>query len=110
MLVSSIYHQNSKIDIYNSWLGKETIKVNGQTVSSNWSIFGSTHHFVINSDGEEKQCKFVASLGNGGMVFDFYVDGKPVLESPQNRFYYYTIMIAIPLGAVLGVLFYVFGK
>lgn len=109
MLISSIYYQDSKIDIYNSWLGKETIKVNGQTVSSKSSIFGSTHHFTINMQGEEKQCKFVAALGYGGIVFDFYVDDQPIVESPKNGFYYTAIMLGIPLGVVLGLIKYIGG-
>lgn len=35
------------IEIYNSWLGKETITVNGRVVSEASSVYGCTHSFII---------------------------------------------------------------
>ena len=41
--------ESDKIEFYNSYLGKETILVNGKKVSEKFSITGTEHFFKINS-------------------------------------------------------------
>jgi len=108
MLVTTLNYQNQKIEFYNTWLGKETIIVDGLIVSSKRSLLGAEHCFSIHHNGIVKQCSFNTSFGYGGIVYDFYVDGTPILESSKNELVILTMMYGIPVGAAVGVLMYFF--
>ncbi len=74
----------NRIEIYNSLLGKETIKVNGKIVSEKYSIFGAKHKFKVIENGNEVNCKIDIGFGINGVVFDLYKDDKPIIVSPRN--------------------------
>jgi len=84
MKFTTIYLENNKIEILNSILGKETIKVNGETVSSKYSIAGGEHNFSITENGTIANCKIRMGLGFNGVVFDLYKNNKPIVESTKN--------------------------
>ena len=43
--------RDNEIEVHNSFLGKETIKVNDKIVSNEFSIFGADHYFRITKTG-----------------------------------------------------------
>lgn len=103
MLVTTLHYQNQKIEFYNSWLGKETIKLDGQIVSTKKSLLGAEHVFKIQSDGTERSCRFKSGLGYGGIVYDIYVDGNPILESSKKSFLYPAMLIGFTIGIIISI-------
>lgn len=53
MKFTTIYLGENKIELFNSLLGKETVKVNDEMVSSKFSITGTEHLFSIKEQGNE---------------------------------------------------------
>ncbi len=47
MKYTTIYIGENKIEVFNTLLGIEKIKVNGEIVSRKFSIFGTEHNFTI---------------------------------------------------------------
>src|SRR5688500_13246884 len=84
MKFTTIYLGENKIEIFNSILGRETVKVNDEEVSSKFSIKGTEHIFNIHEDEKEVECKLSMGLGLSGVVIDLYKNGKPVIESPKK--------------------------
>ena len=72
MKYTTIHLGTNKIELYNSLLGKETVKVNGETVSSTYSMLGAEHVFTINENGEQVDCTIKFGFGMNGIVFDLY--------------------------------------
>lgn len=66
-----IYSGENQIEIYNSLLGKETLKVNGEIVSSIYSITATEHHFELTENEGKSDCKIRIEFGINGVVFDF---------------------------------------
>ena len=84
MKFTTIYLENIKIEIFNSFLGKEIIKVNNETVSSKYSFTGTEHNFSVIENGHPSDCKIITGFGLNGVVIDFYKNDKPVIESPKS--------------------------
>ena len=74
----------NKIEVHNSLLGKETIKLNDKIVSDKYSVFGTEHYFNINENGKEVKFKIEISSSFQGVVFNLYKDGKPVIVYHKN--------------------------
>lgn len=74
MKFTTIHLGENKIEIFNSILGKETIKVNGETVSAKYSIMGTEHPFKLIENEVESDCKIITGMGLNGVVIDFYKD------------------------------------
>lgn len=85
----------NKIELFNSIIGKESIKVNGNVVSSKFSMRGTEHHFKLIEGEAESNCKIVTGLGLNGVVIDFYKNGAPVIESPKNGFLGFLLIIIV---------------
>jgi len=108
MKFTTIYLNENTIEISNSILGKEVIRVNNNIVSSKYSILGANHNFQIIENGIELYCQINISLGINGVVYDFYKNGKPVIESPEGGCgVFFATMIIV--GFIFGVLVSVFG-
>jgi len=107
MKFTTIYLEENKIEILNSILGRETIKVNGEIVSNKFSITGGEHLFSIKEDGKNANCKIRMGFGLHGVVFDLYKNNKPVIESPKSGFLIFFIaafFIAFIIGLAIGIL------
>ena len=94
----TIYQDQNKIELHNSILGKETIKVNDEIVSSKYSFFGKVHHFMINQGGKQLECKLTTSYGLGGIQFDFAINGNPVIETPKNQWMRLVVVFIIAIA------------
>ncbi|PRZ21686.1 hypothetical protein [Flavobacterium granuli] len=86
MKYSTIHLGNNKIEIFNSFLGKETIKLNGEIVSEKNSITGAKHNFKIIENDRKVDCKLILGYGANGVVMDLYRDNMPIIESPKSSY------------------------
>jgi len=86
MKFSTIQLGNNKIEIFNSFLGKETIIVNGKIASEKNSIRGAKHTFKMLENDRQVNCKLNLGYGSNGVVMDLYVDNVAIIESPRSSF------------------------
>ena len=84
MKFTTVHLDDNKIEVFNSLLGKETVKVNGEIVSEKYSFAGATHVFNIKENEQEITCKLDIGYGFSGVVFDLYKGEQPIIESPKN--------------------------
>jgi len=98
MKYSTIYHGDSKIELHNSILGKETVIVDEVQVSEKYSFAGTIHRFTIKENGADKQAQLTTKLTINGVAFDLFVDNKPIIEIPENNgvvFFFFMMVILI---------------
>jgi hypothetical protein len=103
MKFTTIYLEENKIEISNSILGIETIKVNGEIVSKKFSITGAEHTFSITENGTIADCNLKMGFGFHGVVFDLYKNNKPIVESPKNGCLIFFAVVFF-IGLVIGLL------
>lgn len=78
----TLFHNGNEIEIHNSlWNGKETIKYNGEVVSSKFSIGGEVHLFTVEEDGELVDYAVHLFLRGFGIGFNVARNGQPLLLS-----------------------------
>ena len=99
MKYTTVHLDENKIELFNTCLGKETVKVNGEIVSEKRSITGTEHIFKIDENGIENTYKLTTGLNMNGVGFSLYKNEKPVIEMPKNKFAIYFIVI---IGIVVG--------
>jgi hypothetical protein len=95
MKFSTIQLGNNKIEIFNSILGKETIKLNGEIVSEKNSITGAKHNFKIIENDQKVDCKLILGYGANGVVMDLYKDNVAIIESPKSSLLAIMFFLAI---------------
>jgi len=81
MKFTTIYLEGNTIEVHNSFLGKETIKVNNEIVSEKSSFFGAEHNFELNENGKNIECRLKIGFSINGAVFNLYKDNKPIIIS-----------------------------
>ncbi len=71
------------ICFHNSWMGVETVEVNGQTYSKKSSVYGAQHFFVINENGKPVNYSLISKVAadHVSVVVDLFKEGKPVYEN-----------------------------
>jgi hypothetical protein len=84
MKFTTIHLEGNKIELSNSFLGKETVKVNGEIVSSKYSLTGTEHVFTSNENGTDVEFRLMTGFGFSGVVIDLYRNNVPVIESPKS--------------------------
>ena len=67
-------------EIHNSFLGKETIKVDNKIVSEGSNI-GAEHNFKINENKNIVDCRITIGFSLHGVVFNLYKNNKPIIIS-----------------------------
>lgn len=98
MKFTTVYLDENKIEVFNSIIGQETIKVNGEIVSQQYSILGAEHNFTVTENGTISNCKLKMGLGLNGVVFDLFKNNKPVVESPKSG--YLTLLVLLFLVGI----------
>lgn len=98
MKFTTINLGNNKIEVFNSFIGRETIVLNGKVVSEKNSITGATHHFKMIENDQEVACKFIFGYGLNGVVMSLYKDNKPVIESQKSMFFGFVFLTLIAFG------------
>lgn len=107
MKFSTIQLGTNKIEIFNSYLGKETIQLNGETVSEKKSITGATHTFTIIEEDRTVPCKIILGYGANGVVMDFYKDGIPIIKSPRSSLLVlFFIFLFIVFGVIMQIVYH----
>lgn len=102
MKYSTLFLHGQKIEVFNSLLGKETIKVNGEVKSSKYSLFGASHHFQFEDDeGVSHDCQLSFRMNFNGVVMDVYLDKQPVIVSPNNSNWATFFLFAVSAGVVM---------
>lgn len=60
------YHKfkvgRSIIEFHNSWLGEETVAVNGRVVSKKGSVWGTSHYFTVYENGRQSRYTLVSKV------------------------------------------------
>lgn len=97
----TIYLDDNKIEIFNSILGKETIKVNKEIVSAKFSIIGTKHNFSIIENGTPSNCKIITRFGLNGVKINFYKNDKPIIETPKNGSLAISLLVIIIFGIII---------
>ncbi len=97
----TIYQGSNKIELHNSILGKETIKVNDDIVSSKYSAFGAEHNFNIAESGRQHDCKLTTSLGPGGVQIDLSIDGNPLIVSTKNKWTRFMLVFFLTISIIV---------
>ena len=100
MKFTTITLGDNKIEVFNSFMAKETILLNGKIVSEKRSIVGGTHHFKIIENDQEVACKFILGYGANGVVMSLYKDNKPVIESQRSMFFGFVLITLLTFGFV----------
>jgi len=99
MKYTTIHLDENKIELFNSLLGKETVKVNGKTVSEKRSLTGTEHVFKINENGIENIYKLTTGFNINGVGFSLYKNDKPIIEMPKNKS---AFLIFVLFGIIIG--------
>ena len=90
----------TNITVYNSNTGKETITVNGKTVSEKYSLFGTRHEFSLEEDTYEVLTSFVfwktiglkIQIRKNGQLIDERVEGESTIHMVVGIFIMVLIM------------------
>ncbi|PSL03986.1 hypothetical protein [Cecembia rubra] len=102
MKYSTLFFHGQKIEVFNSWLGKEIIKINGEVKSSKYSVFGTTHHFQFeDAKGDSHEFQLSFRINFTGIVLDVYLDKQPVIVSPNNSNWATLFLFAVSAGVVM---------
>lgn len=106
MKLVTYYIGDNTIEIQNSILGKETVKLNGEIVSQKSSIFGAEHPFKIYEDGVTKDAmiKIGLSFLPLGIQVDLLVDNKPIVKHSKSKQRFWIILGVLIFCAVVGFL------
>ena len=98
MKITTINLGETHIEFHNNGLsGKETIKVNGEVVSSKVSFSGMDHVFKVNEGGEEVNYKLTTGTGMFGVMFSLYKNEIAIIESPKTKGWIKFALVAIIL-------------
>jgi hypothetical protein len=105
MKLATYQIENTTVAVYNSPLGKESVKVNGQLVSEKFSFWGTEHYFTIGTDhySVRPYLNFRSSCGMGVKV---HKNGRPLdVEATYEKKNPWKVVLLIGLALVLGFAF-----
>jgi hypothetical protein len=97
MKITTVTLGETQIEFYNSFSGKETIKVNGEVVSSKKSLSGTDHLFDAVEGEKTVQYKLITGVNLNGVAFDLYKDGHPVIQSLKGGKFRFWIVLSVAL-------------
>ncbi|MEC5167177.1 hypothetical protein RCH18_002927 [Flavobacterium sp. PL11] len=100
MKFSTIQLGNNKIEIFNSFVGRESITLNGKIVSEKSSIGGAKHSFTMLENDRKVDCKLNLGYGANGVVMDLYVDNIAIIESPRSSLLLIVAVITFVISIV----------
>ena len=88
MRAMSYFYNNNEISIHNSILGVESVRYNGEKMTSKFSIFGAIHDFSVYEDDEHIDYRIDVGMGLTGVTFSIWRNGRALLlgsRSCHNR-------------------------
>ncbi len=105
MKLVTFYIGDNIIELDNNIWGTETVKLNGETVSQKWSLFGIEHPFNIQENGQAKEA--VVKIGYNfpyGFQIDLNIDNKPIVQHSKSKQRFWIILGILILFVVAGFL------
>jgi hypothetical protein len=99
MKLVTFWADGHKIELYNSLIGKETVKVDGRIVSSGYSILGMTHQFKLNLESGDT---YRIKTSQGGfpslITINLYRNDEAIVEG--NNSFLGAILFGIGIGVI----------
>jgi hypothetical protein len=87
MLYQKLHSGETVIEFHNSWLGEETVIVNGQVVSKKSSVWGTNHYFTAMENGRNVRYILTTRVNEGlQVVLDLSRNGVLVQENVPVNF------------------------
>jgi len=108
MKITTIYVDDNKIELHNSLLGKETVMLNNEMVSSKFSVCGAKHFFYIKENDTQVLCNLNVGFGFNGVNFNLYKDNKPIIESPHTNIPAILIIVLAIMFLLMGIAMIIF--
>ncbi len=94
MQYKKIVSGETVIEFHNNWLGEETVIVNGQIVSKEYSVWGTNHYFTVMEDGHHARYILTTKVdANLQVVLDLSRNGLLVEENIPVK---YSSQLGIP--------------
>lgn len=81
----SFFHNGNEISIHNSLLGVESIRYNGEKMTSKFSILGATHVFSVHEDDRLVDYRVEVGMNLMGVTFSLWRNGKALMLSGSNN-------------------------
>ena len=108
MKITTVTLGETQIEFHNTFFGKETVKVDGEEVSSQNSISGTEHLFDVVEGEKTVQYRLITGINFNGVAIDLYKDGNPIIQSLKGgklRFWIIVISAIVVISAI-----YLIGK
>ncbi len=77
----SLFSEENQIELFNSMWGTETVKYNGEVVSKETTMWGTTHRFHVDESGEEIEYEVDVYFKGFRVAYDVYRNGVALLLS-----------------------------
>ena len=108
MKITTVTLGETQIEFHNSVFVEETVKVNGEEVSSKKSMSGTEHLFGVIEGGKTVQNKLITGFNFNGVAIDLYKDGNPIIQSLKRGELGFWIIVVSAL--VIAAALYSIGK
>jgi hypothetical protein len=80
MRLFAVFAGDNEISVHNNyWNGVETVRYNGEKVSSKFSWFGATHHFTVEEDGELVDYEVEVGFTLNGVSANVWRNNSPIM-------------------------------
>ena len=80
MKMLTFFHEGNEISVHNNLLGVETVKYNGEKMTSQFSLFGSTHDFSVEESDMTVNYQIKISMSMlVGVTFSLWRNGEALL-------------------------------
>jgi hypothetical protein len=104
------YIDNHKIEVVNTFMGKEKILLNGIKVSEKYADIGDFHTFSIGKN-HYRIAQRNLGYGKDGSTFEIRKNGMPLsltnlLPQTSTQLFVLVIVLGLGFGFTLGILFY----
>lgn len=88
MKMLSVFYQGNEISVHNSCWGVETVRYNGQKMTSAFSWWGKTHRFSVMEGNEQAQYTIIISMNWNSwnlISIDVYRNEEPLSLSGSRN-------------------------
>lgn len=110
MKCAEYYVENHKIEIYDSFFGKEKVYLNGRKISESKSTLRRSHQFNIKDNAYTISPKMIPSSTNI-KYFEVYKNGAPLtlvnfIDTNSRGIFVLVIVIGLIVGFIIGLYLY----
>jgi len=80
MRIFAVFAGDNEISVHNNfWNGVETVRYNGEEVSSKFSWFGATHRFSVEEDGQIVDYDVEVGFTLNGVSANVWRNDRPIM-------------------------------